>query len=334
MGSNKKGGAEAFFGRLCVALAEAGVSQQVVVRRGADCNDELRRGGLEPIELPFLFNGDVITRRRLGALIERFAPDVVLSWMSRAATICPPGKFVHVARLGGYYHMKYFRGCDHLIGNTQELVDYLIRHGWPAERAWYLPNFVDEAASGPIDRASLATPPDVPLLLALGRLHSDKAFDILLAALARLPRAYLWLAGEGPLDGELKQQAASLGIAQRVRFLGWRKDAAALLETADCLLCPSRVEPLGNVILEGWVHHRPVVAAASTGPHGLIEQGKTGLLVPPEDSAALAEALNRVVDDRSFARILADQGHARYRACFSREAVVERYLDFFAKVTS
>jgi glycosyltransferase involved in cell wall biosynthesis len=150
--------------------------------------------------------------------------------------------------------------------------------------------------------------------------------------MAMVPHAHLWLAGEGGLEAPLKAQAARLGIAERVHFLGWRTDNAALLAAADCLVCPSRVEPLGNVILEGWVQEKPVVAAASSGPAGLIETEKTGLLVPMEDAAALAAALNRVIDDPRLARTLAAAGHARYRACFSRDAVVGLYLDFFRRM--
>jgi glycosyltransferase involved in cell wall biosynthesis len=336
MGSDKRGGAEAFFARLTVALGEAGVSQQVVIRRGAaDCREILRAGGIEPVELPFLFNYDLLTRHLLGRLLDRFAPDVVLTWMSRATTACPPGDFVRVARLGGYYHMKYFMACDHLVGNTRDLVDYVVAHGFPPSRAWYLPNFVDEAADAePADRACLATPPGVPVLLALGRLHSDKAFDVLLAALARLDGVWLWLAGEGPLEGRLKGLAESLGVAGRVRFLGWRRDVPALLKAADCLVCPSRIEPLGNVILEAWVHRRPVVAAAAKGPAGLIADGEDGLLVGLEDADALARAIRRVLDSPGLASALAEAGFAAYRARFSRAAVVARYVDFLAKVTS
>jgi glycosyltransferase involved in cell wall biosynthesis len=239
---------------------------------------------------------------------------------------------VQVARLGGYYDLKYYQACDHLIANTEEIVDYLVKRGWPREKASYLPNFVDEAGARPIDRASLQTPSDVPVILALGRLHSDKAFDVLLDAMALVPRAHLWLAGEGALNGALQAQASRLGLASRVHFLGWRTDSGSLLAAADCLVCPSRVEPLGNVILEGWIHRKPVVAAASTGPEGLIETEKTGLLVPMEDAAALATALKRVTDDPILAETLAETGHSHYLARFSRDAVVGLYLDFFRRM--
>ena len=70
--------------------------------------------------------------------------------------------------------------------------------------------------------------------------------------------------------------ANNLKVSDRVRFLGWRLDTPNLLATADALICPSRHEPLGNVILEAWAQERPVIAAASDGPKELIQNGKNG----------------------------------------------------------
>jgi glycosyltransferase involved in cell wall biosynthesis len=332
MGSDKRGGAEIFFARLCAALQETGIDQQVVIRRNAPCKKDLQESGIAPAELPFLYSGDILSKALLKRRIARFSPDMVMTWMSRATSVCPRGPFLRVARLGGYYDLKYYGACHHLIANTEEIVDYLVDKGWPRDKTSYLPNFVDEDGAAAIDRADLDTPADVPVLLALGRLHSDKAFDVLLDAMTMVEKAHLWLAGEGQLEAPLKEQAARLGLSDRVHFLGWRNDSGALLAAADCLVCPSRVEPLGNVILEGWVHQKPVVAAASTGPAGLIETEKTGLLVPMEDAGALAKALMRVISEPGLAEGLAKTGHAHYRARFSREAVVGQYLDFFRKM--
>ncbi|HLY58510.1 MAG TPA: glycosyltransferase, partial [Stellaceae bacterium] len=250
MAGAHRGGAEAFFTRLALALQRDGQVQHVAIRRDAERAFRLREGGVAVTELAFGGPFDMWTRPRLARLAEEFQPRIVLSWMNRATRAVPRGKFVRVARLGGYYDLKYYGGSDHLIGNTRDIVAYLVRSGWPAERAHYLPNFVDAERGKPVDRASLRTPDDVPLLLALGRLHLNKGFDVLLRALAKLPGVWLWLAGEGPEAASLTRLAAVLGVANRVRFLGWRDDSAALMATADLVVCPSRHEPLGNVVIE------------------------------------------------------------------------------------
>ncbi len=279
------GGAEAFFDRLVPALSRAGVAQCAVIRRNEERAVLLREQGLRPIELPFGGFFDFTTQRALRRAVKEFAPDVQLAWMSRAASFCRPNNHVVAGRLGGYYDLKYFRYCHHLIGNTAAIREYIVRSGWPQENAWYLPNFVDATAMPAVARGSLDTPDDAPLLLALGRLHANKGFDILLSAMPHIPGAVLWLGGEGPEEAALKRMADQLGVADRVRFLGWRRDVAALMAAADIFVCPSRHEPLGNVVLEAWAQRVPVVATASAGPASLIKDRKNGLLVPVENAA-------------------------------------------------
>jgi glycosyltransferase involved in cell wall biosynthesis len=326
------GGAETFFVRLAIALQHAGEEQRVLIRRDAERAALLRRSGVAVQELAFGGIFDWRTRGDFRRAIAAFRPRLVLTWMSRATRACPRGDFVHVARLGGYYDLRYYRRCDHLIANTRDIATYLEREGWPAERTHYLPNFVASEMAPPLSRAALGTPEDAKLALALGRLHANKAFDVLLDAMAKLPRLHLWLAGEGELRPALERQAARLGLGDRVRFLGWRDDVAALLAAADLLVCPSRHEPLGNVIIEAWAAGVPVVAAASEGPSALIVDRTSGLLVPVDDAAARARARGRGAMDKALRESLVAGGRAAHDVAFGEARVVALYRDFFAKV--
>jgi glycosyltransferase involved in cell wall biosynthesis len=332
MAGARHGGAEAFFVRMAIALQRAGQEQQVLIRHDDARAAALGRGGVELTELPFAGRLDVATRLGFRRAVASYRPDVVLTWMNRATMLCPRGDFVHVARLGGYYELKYYRRCDHLIGNTIDIVAYLERQGWPKERAHYLPNFVSAATAPPVARASLATPEGAPLVLALGRLHRNKGFDTLLTALVDVPGAYLWLAGEGELRDTLARQARLLGLESRLRFLGWSDDTAALLAAADLLVCPSRREPLGNVVIEAWAAGVPVVATASEGPLALIDDDETGRLVAIDDAPALAVAMREVLGDRALAVRLAEAGRAAYEAEYSEARVVALYRDFLEHV--
>jgi glycosyltransferase involved in cell wall biosynthesis len=327
------GGAEAFFERLAIALHHAGETQQIIIRREPSRAARLRAAGLPVEEVAFGRALDFVSTRRFAAIARAFEPRVVLTWMSRATIYCPRGDFVHVARLGGYYDLRYYKHCDHLIGNTRALTEWMVKEGWPANRVHYLPNFAELAPAPPVPRASLETPAGAPLAIALGRLHPNKGFDVLLDAVAAVPGLYLWLAGEGALGAALRRQATALGIEDRVRFLGWRQDVGALLAAADLLVCPSRREPLGNTIIEAWAANKPVVACAASGPAELIEYDKTGLLVPVDDRAALAAALRGLIADKARAEALAEAGHAVFVAQFSEPRVVARYREFLATVT-
>lgn len=326
LGSASQGGAEAFFERLVPALGRAGVDQRVLIRPFVDREAILRAAGFSPVFAPFGGAFDFRTQHIFRREIESFRPHIVFTWQNRASRVAPKGQFVHVARMGGYYDLKYYRSADHLIGNTQDIRDYLVAQGWPGSRAHYAPNFVDDRSAAPLSRAEHETPEDVPLVLALGRLHENKAYDVLLRAFSDVPGAYLWIAGSGPEESKLRALAAASGIASRVRLLGWRRDVAPLFAACDVLVCPSRHEPLGNVVLEAYAHSRPVVAASSQGPGMLIEDGRSGLLVPVDDIPALSAALRRMINDTALRARCTTIGHQIWQTHYSEPVVVQHYL--------
>ena len=137
------GGAEEFFVRLAIALNSSVVQQRVVIRKHKLRASQLRAGGVEPVELGFGSPLDAATRWGLRQQISEFKPDIVLTWMNRATAMLPArGKFLHVGRLGGYYNLKYYRACDHLVANTEDIANYLKNNGWGEDQVHYLPNFV------------------------------------------------------------------------------------------------------------------------------------------------------------------------------------------------
>lgn len=337
MAGSPAGGAELFYERLSIALHQAGDDTLPVIRRDAGRAERLSAAGLAPVQLGFGGPLDMFTGPRLARLLHHFAPRVAMAWMNRAARFTPNGPWVTVGRLGGYYDLQYYRNCDHLVGNTKGIASWIAAQGWPADRVHHLPNFApDMAAVQPQDRsafrASLGIPADSSLLLALGRLHTNKAFDVLVRAMARLPGAHALIAGEGPERAALEALARSEGVADRVHLPGWRSDTAALLDIADILVCPSRLEPLGNVVIEAFAARRPVVAAAVDGPRELISPGQDGMLVPPEDPAALAAALAGLLASPQKAERLASAGRERFDAEFAAAPVLTRWRDFLATV--
>jgi glycosyltransferase involved in cell wall biosynthesis len=329
MAGAAEGGAELFFERLTVALAAHGDDVLPVVRGQARAA-RLRAAGLAPATYPFAGTLDRLTRPLLARRLRRFAPQVTVAWMGRAAQHAPAGPWTLVGRLGGHYSLSRFARCDHLVGNTPALAAWIAARGWPAARTHYLPNFVpDLAGAAP---AALPAPPGAPTVLAMGRLHRDKGFDVLLAAIARLPGVHALIAGDGPERGALHTLAARAGIAARVHFLGWRADTAALLAAADVLVCPSRREPLGNQILEAFSAARPVVAAMAEGPLWLLDQGRRGVLVPVDSGIALAAGIEGMLQNRAMAQDFAAAGRACYERHFSAATVVPAWREFCAAI--
>ena len=330
MAGAAQGGAELFFERLVTAQHAAGDSILPLIRPEPQRVARLRQAGLAPASARFGGVFDVTTRRRLRQALAGFRPRVVLAWMSRAARFAPAGDWVLVGRLGGFYDLRYFRRCDHLVANTQSLARWIVAQGWPAGRTHCLPNFSPDLAGAVPER--LGVPPGTPLLLALGRLHPNKAFDVLIRAVARLPTAQAIIAGEGPERAGLQALVDRAGLAGRVQFPGWRADTAALIAGCDVLVCPSRSEALGNVVVEAFSAGRPVGAAAATGPKELIRPGEDGLLVPVDDAEALATSVRTVLDNPAFAAALAAAGRARWAAEFAPAPVLARWRHFLQTV--
>jgi len=274
---------------------------------------------------------DILTKPAAAGFAALQKTKVALAWMNRAARHTPRGPWARIGRLGGYYSLKYYRNFDHLVANTEDIAEWIVGQDWPAGRVTCIPNYAAAPPDGgPVDRASLDTPESAPLLLAMGRLHENKAHDVSLQALAQLPECYLWIAGVGPLEAKLKGMAEALGVARRVRFLGWRTDASALYRTADVCVFPSRYEPLGNVVIQAWAHGLPVIAADSQGPKALIEDGEDGLLTPIDDAGALADGVRRLLAQPMLRTSLAAAGAARVEAEFSEAAVVAQWKALFA----
>ncbi len=331
LGSAADGGAETYFASLVGALARTGPPQAAALRRHAGRERALGQAGV-PFRT-FRFGGpiDILTRPQVAGFARAMDAKLLVGWMNRAAAHTPKGPWTRIGRLGGYYSLKYYKGFDALVANTPDILRWVVEQGWPEEQVVCIPNFASAGESEPQDRAALDTPEDVPLLLAMGRLHANKAHDVSLKALAQVPGAWLWIAGAGPLEGELKALAASLGVAERVRFLGWREDATALYRAADACLFPSRFEPLGNVVIQCWAHGLPVIAAASQGPGAMIRDGEDGLLVPVDDEDALAAQVNRLLADPMLPIRLIQNGHARVEDEFSEAQVVAQWQDLFAR---
>lgn len=154
---------------------------------------------------------------------------------------------------------------------------------------------------------------DAALVGVVGRLELEKGHPTLLEAwpmvLERVPRAYLLIVGEGSRQDALHQIAREQGVERHVVFTGRRDDIPAVTAALDVAVLPSYREAQGLTILEAMAMSRPVVASNVGGIPEMVQDGVTGLLVPPHDAPALAAAISRLLLDHPFADLLARAGH-------------------------
>ena len=327
------GGAETFSIDLVIALHEAGLRQVVVTRPEPARLARLAAAGVRCIatRLPFALPPP-LGRLALARIVAAEKPALVQAYMGRAASVAPQGS---IGWFGGYYDLKRFRRCRHLIAITPHMRDDMIARGADPAHLSLIPTFAALDPSPALPRDSFGTPQGARIVLCLARLHPKKGLDTLLDAIASMPaETHLWLAGDGELDGALRAQAARLGIEGRVHFLGWRDDKGALLRAADVLAVPSRYEPFGTVVIEGWAAGVPVVAAAATGPAATIEDARTGLVVPVDDAGALAAALSRAISDPALRHEMTAGATTALAQRYARGAVVDAYLDLYARLAA
>lgn len=184
-------------------------------------------------------------------------------------------------------------------------------------------------------RHEFRIPHRAPLLGVVARLEPEKGhrylIDAMPAVLRGAPETWLVLVGEGSLDAELRAQAAALPTPARDRivFTGRREDVAAITGEIDVAVLPSLREAQGISILEAMARRRPVVASAVGGIPEVLTDGVDGLLVPPADPAALAEACIRLACSPDLRRQLGEAGRETVEARFSLDAMVRRYEEIY-----
>jgi len=181
-------------------------------------------------------------------------------------------------------------------------------------------------------RESLEVGPG-PVALAIANLIPYKGHTFLLKAwksvLSASPMATLLLAGEGPARSALEAEARDLGVADRVRFLGVRRDIPALLAVSDVLVHPSLEEGFCNALLEAMAAGKPVVATDVGGNAEAVTNGTTGWLVPARDANALAGAIRRIFEDPGLGVALGAAGRRVAETRFTRDAMVRQYESLY-----
>ena len=180
----------------------------------------------------------------------------------------------------------------------------------------------------PLDVPRRRVHPGPVTLLSVGRLRAPKDFVTLVRAMTGL-EARLRIAGDGPDRAALEAEIGRLGLRDRVELLGTRADIPELLAGADVFVLATDSEGLPMSVLEAMAAGLPVVASAVGGVPEVVRDGETGALVPPRDSAVLAEALGRIVADPALRDRLGEAGRQRVQSEFSLERFEREHLELY-----
>jgi glycosyltransferase involved in cell wall biosynthesis len=231
---------------------------------------------------------------------------------------------------------RTLRRVDHLVCPSSYLAALAVSWGVPAERVSVIPNATPPLPELPERGAARARfELDGPTLAFAGRITRQKALEVALDALARVDGVSLLVAGDGPDLAEVRRASSDRGLDGRVRFVGalGRDEVLALFRAADASLLSSSWENFPHTVVEALAVGTPVVATAVGGVPELVRDGENGLVVPPGDAGALAEAIRRVVAEPGLRERLAEAAprsvvHLRPEQLYER---LEELLEAAAK---
>jgi glycosyltransferase involved in cell wall biosynthesis len=297
---------------------------------------------------------DLVGALRLRRLVAVESPHIVHLHTSRAHAMSPwlrrnAGRAIATRRMdyplraGPWTNLLYNRAVAAVVAISEEVRRRLLAAGVRAERVRVIHSAVEPPAGLPGDAGRAAARRRFGLddALAIGvvaALERRKGHDVLFRALARLAaggglRVRCLVCGDGSERAALERLARELRIAGSVVFLGEQRQVVDVLAALDVFVQPSRHEGLGVAILEAMAMALPVVASAVGGIPEAVTAGRTGILVPPEDPTALAEAILALGRDRANARRLGSAGRDRVLAEFSMAAMTSRYERLYDDVS-
>lgn len=227
--------------------------------------------------------------------------------------------------------------ADAFTAVSQRTLDFAEeREGVKRRRTAVVPNGIDPSewnVAREEARARLGLQPEDFVVASVGRLHEQKGYEYLLSAvrhlLQDLPGAIFLIAGYGPLEEQLKARSRELGVASNVRFMGYRRDVPDILGACDLYVLPSLWEGMSNAVLEAMAAGRPIIATSVDGNIEQIANGKTGILVPPRNSKALAEAILRLYRDPQLASRMAQSAKEKVEGDFSLRAMTSAYIAMY-----
>lgn len=368
-GGRIRSGVETFV--LKLAEMQRDVLGEVILTPLADgpFAEESRSLGFTVVPLGKKRRFDVFSVPRLARIIKEHRVDIVHSHAINGTFYASPAG--RMARVGGHvchfhaptveslediwrwklprvlayrYHLRLTRWCDRVVAVNPLLQQDLIRNGVPAGKVRFIPNGIDARQYEWTDadresiRRELRLSAGATVVGTHARLAAFKNLSMFLDVAARLlvdgQDVFFVIAGDGPQGAMLKQKAARLGITDRVRFIGWRKDIPRVLAAFDIFVLTSTSEGFGLSMVEAMAARKPVVATDVEGPKIIVRHQQTGLRVANRDVGQMVDALRLLIRDEDMARRFGQAGRAVVEREFSIEALTRNVQNVYLSLVS
>jgi L-malate glycosyltransferase len=328
-----------------------------VLSTGGFWVEPIQRLGIPVADFARRRTADVSRLRHLRSALRALAPDILqtIRWAGNSygrlaaaglgiPTIIASERVLVLERAAWQVRLERVldRMTDAHLVNCAAIADGLVaRERIPRAKIRVIPNGIDaRAVSWTHDhraaRIAAGLAPDRAIVAQVGRLTTQKDYPTFLRAAARIahvrPDVDFLVVGDGAEREALEALVRTLGLGSRVRFTGLRHDVPTLLQAVDVLALASTFEGFPNVLLEAMAVGAVVVATAVGGAPELVESGDTGLLVPPRDATAMADAILRILDDQALARRLATAARHSVETRFTVERLAARTMELYTEL--
>jgi glycosyltransferase involved in cell wall biosynthesis len=228
-----------------------------------------------------------------------------------------------------------------VLANADAVKTQLIRDGYDARKLAVIRNGVDlprldkRAKAGPI-RQEFGIADDSPIVTVLARLNEMKGIQYFLdaapAVLSIFPKTRFLIVGDGPARADLQQYAERVGLGSSVIFTGFRMDVPEILKATSISVLPSLSEGLSNVLIESMAAGVAVVATSVGGNPEIVDDGATGILIPPRDAGSIARAITQILSSPEMAARLGAAGRERIESRFSMERAVHETQSLYTSL--
>lgn len=337
-------------------LMKAGLRFRFVVQPGSPLHDRAAADGLPVLPLKMASEMSLGAAYRLSREMTRAG--CVLAHFHDAHAVAVGGLACRWARVpirivsrrvdfplkrNVFSRRKYGKDVDVIIAISEGVRDVLLKGGIPPSAIEVIPSGIDFSPFDAVKtrdflRKEFGFGSDEFLVGIVAALEDHKGHKYLIEAASliklRVPRVRIIVVGRGSLELELDQQAKGLKVDDLVFFLGFREDIPQILASLDVFVLSSHMEGLGSSILDAMASRLPVVATAVGGIPEVVLDNQTGLLVPPRDPQALADAIVRLYSDRALASRLGWRGHEVVHDKFSAEAMARKILAVYERIAA